>query len=160
MSRFTPFFTPTLPGLKRAYVSGPMTGYKDHNFPAFDEAAKGLRDRGYAVCSPADTSIFLGKLDHSVYLRFDFERILEADFLVGLRGWQASMGALAEMLMATRMGVKVWEWDSFEKYNLITTDRVENAIGARAKHPVLSEVAERVGGSLGLGSGWVTDEGV
>ncbi len=134
MSRFTPFFTPTnLRRPKRVYISGPMTGYKNNNFPAFDEAANTLRESGYAVCSPADTSAFLGKLDHAKYLRFDFERILEADFLVALDGWKHSMGALAELLMAARMGVQCWDWEDFNQYHFISASDVEHAIGRRAK---------------------------
>ena len=137
MSRLTPFFTPTQGTRKRAYVSGPMTGYKDHNFPAFDAASEKLRDLGYAVCSPADTSEFLGMdLDHSEFLRFDFEHILEADFLVALRGWESSMGALAELLMATRMGLKAWAWENFADFDLINAERVSTAIGVRANRPI------------------------
>lgn len=113
---------------KKAYISGPMTGYPDTNREAFAEAEDGLVEIGYAVCNPVKTSEWLGEMDHSDYLRFDFERILEADFLVALPGWELSLGAIAEILMATRMGVKVWRWENFEEYDLITYADVEKAI--------------------------------
>ncbi len=126
--RFTPFFKPYSSNRKRVYVSGPMTGYPDNNFPAFDLAASKLRDLGYQVCSPADTDKYLGQLTHEQYLRFDFERVLEADFLVALKGWQKSMGALSELLMAVRMGTKCWEWENFEEYNPILYEQIAEAI--------------------------------
>ncbi len=39
---------------KRVYVSGPMTGKKGFNIPAFDQAAILLRKLGYDVVSPAE----------------------------------------------------------------------------------------------------------
>lgn len=128
---FYPFFKP-YKGSKLVYVSGPMTGYPEHNFPAFNEAAEGLRKLGYRVCSPAETDGFLGigELTHAEYLRFDFQRVLESDFLVALDGWERSLGAISEILMAVRMGVKVWRWSTFENYDRVTYDDVAAAISA------------------------------
>ncbi len=111
------------------YITGPMTGYPNANEIAFREAAEALRDFGYMVCNPVETSTLLGELTHAEYLRFDFERILEADFLVALPGWQDSLGALSEILMAVRMDVKVWSWETFHDYNRITYLEVAAAIG-------------------------------
>ena len=128
---FTPFFKPydSAKG-KRVYISGPMTGYEEFNFPAFQQAAVGLRSMGYSVCSPAETDQFLGvgTMTHEQYLRFDFARVLEADFLVALDGWELSLGAISEILMAVRMGTKVWRWSTFENYDLITYGQVAAAI--------------------------------
>ncbi len=38
----------------RLYLAGPMSGIQQFNFPAFREAATGLRARGYDVVSPAE----------------------------------------------------------------------------------------------------------
>lgn len=40
--------------MKSVYVSGPMTGYPDFNFKAFDGVAAELRSGGVKVFSPAD----------------------------------------------------------------------------------------------------------
>ena len=125
--RFTPFFQP-YDGGKRVYISGPMTGEPDAGAVHFNAAAAALRKLGYMVCNPVETSDLLGELSHAEYLRFDFERVLEADFLVALKGWEHSMGALAEILMAVRMGTKVWEWESFGNYDQITYEQVVEAI--------------------------------
>ena len=36
------------------YVSGPMTGYPDLNFPAFDSFTADYRRKGHIVISPAE----------------------------------------------------------------------------------------------------------
>jgi hypothetical protein len=129
---FYPFFTPyDAPRGKRVYVSGPMTGYENNNHEAFGDASMVLRDMGYAVCNPCETTDILGDdgtLKHADFLRFDFERVLEADFLVALGGWERSMGAISEILMAVRMGVKVWSWETFENYDRIRYEDVAQAI--------------------------------
>lgn len=124
-----PFFKP-YNGKKNVYVSGPMTGYEEFNFPAFDEAAAVLRSLGYAVCSPAETDLILGvgALSHAQYLRFDFQRVLEADFLVALTGWEKSLGAISEILVAVRIGTPVWGWEKWEDYDRIRYERVAQAI--------------------------------
>ena len=129
-NRLTPFFVPITPENKRVYISGPMTGLKDSNAKAFDDAAVELILMGYSVCNPVDTSAVLGELTHAQYLRFDFERVLEADFLVALDGWEKSKGATAELLVATRIGTKCWRWSTFDRYDLITVEDVQKALGA------------------------------
>ncbi len=118
--QFTPFYTPALEHKVRVYISGPMTGYEDYNKIAFDEAAARFRALGFAVCSPVETSAILGfDLRHEDYLRFDFERILEADFLVVLDGWETSKGATAEVLVALRIGLEVWQTDELGRHGLV-----------------------------------------
>jgi len=36
------------------YISGPMTGLPEHNFPAFNAAAAYYRERGFEVINPAE----------------------------------------------------------------------------------------------------------
>ncbi len=38
----------------KVYISDPMTGIKDDNFPTFSAAARALRSVGYEVVNPAD----------------------------------------------------------------------------------------------------------
>jgi hypothetical protein len=36
------------------YLAGPMSGYPQHNLPLFEAAAKGLREAGLEIVSPAE----------------------------------------------------------------------------------------------------------
>lgn len=126
---FTPFYQP-FNGGRRVYVSGPMSGYDNNNFDEFDKTATTLRKRGFSVCSPSDTDRWLGELSHAEYLRFDFARVLEADLLVALEGWDRSEGALAEIFVALRIGTPVYEWKGERLRWQLDLPQVEHAIGA------------------------------
>ena len=110
----TPFFTPLEQVRGRVYISGKMSGTGPEQERRFDGVAESLRSAGYSVCNPYDTSEFLGNLKHTEYLRFDFARILEADFVLALTGWESSPGARAELHMALTMGLPVWEGEDLE----------------------------------------------
>ena len=40
--------------MKKIYLSGPMTGFKDYNYQMFNDAAKKLRAEGFEVVNPAE----------------------------------------------------------------------------------------------------------
>ena len=121
----TPFFTPLDAEESRVYISGPMTGFPGSNGKEFAKKAATLRADGYAVCNPVETSIILGDLSHPDYLRFDFARLLEADWMFALSGWEDSSGARAEIYMAVSMGLGVWS-----DYDLIHRVQLEEVIEA------------------------------
>jgi hypothetical protein len=85
------------------YLSGPMTGLPDNNYPAFNTAAEQLRDRGFEVVNPAEAPTCDTWLD---YMRLDLvELIQHADALVYLEGWQDSKGAGIEIYVAHALGI-------------------------------------------------------
>ncbi len=45
--------------MTKLYLSGPMSGIKDNNFPVFHAEAARLRALGYTVVSPAEITIAL-----------------------------------------------------------------------------------------------------
>ena len=89
------------------YLSGPMTGLPDFNYPAFNEAAKTLRDLGSYVFNPAEC--FNGKQDlpKEEYMRADIKAVLEATVVVTLDGWENSSGAQLEVEVAKAIGTPV-----------------------------------------------------
>lgn len=88
------------------YLSGPMTGYYLLNFPAFNTAAKLLREHGYTVLNPADYGADPAHT-WADYLRRDLYDVLAADTVAVLPDWQASRGAVLEVHVAQQLGVPV-----------------------------------------------------
>ncbi|MFG9313326.1 DUF4406 domain-containing protein [Pseudomonas aeruginosa] len=66
---------------RRIYIAGPMTGYKDYNFPAFNAQAEALRGLGYHVENPADHGVVDGA-EWQDYLRYDISRLSTCEVAV------------------------------------------------------------------------------
>lgn len=90
----------------RWYLSGPISGYPEHNAPQFNVAAKMLRERGYEVCNPIEFDETLG-LAWSDYLRKDIRALMDCGGVITLPGWQESRGANLEVHIAHSLGMMV-----------------------------------------------------
>lgn len=90
----------------RIYLSGPMSGLPDLNFPAFHAEAARLRALGYDVVSPAEVNP-----DHTMLweqcLRADIKALCDCDAIALMPGWENSKGAHLELHIAHRLGIKV-----------------------------------------------------
>lgn len=93
--------------MRTIYLSGPMTGYPDFNYPAFDYAAAKLRALGYNVLNPAEDFAGDTELDYEEYIRKDIKHVLTADLLVMLDGWEGSAGSHLEVAVAVGIGMPV-----------------------------------------------------
>lgn len=95
----------------KVYLAGPMTGYPEHNYPAFHDMAGRLRNEGYHVFNPAEIGPEYGAPDaFDVRQGFsEYTRIIceEADAVFMLPGWEKSTGARAEHAVATAVGVEI-----------------------------------------------------
>lgn len=91
---------------QRVYISGPMTGMPEHNFPAFNAEAARLRALGYDVVNPAELNPESEKTWHDC-LRKDLMELLTCDAIALLAGWQKSAGAHLEMHVAHRVGIEI-----------------------------------------------------
>lgn len=94
------------------YLSGPMKGYKDSNYPAFRLIAAQLRAAGHRVYDPSEfphdprTGPFPMRVAFAAYSAFI---CLEADTLCLMRGWENSQGVSAELALAKNCALDVVE---------------------------------------------------
>lgn len=107
----------------KLYISGPMRGLPEFNFPAFLEAGKMLRKMGHKPLSPAQRDLDNG-FDPTGYcgwedlasLGFSLREALaedcrmiceEAEGVVVLDGWEDSKGAKAEVALGQALGLPI-----------------------------------------------------
>lgn len=92
----------------KVYVSGPMSGIEDYNYPAFHEAAAHYRRLGFDVVSPAELNTDTdGRWED--YLRTDLRALLTCDAIAMLAGWESSRGANLELHVARALAMEVWD---------------------------------------------------
>lgn len=103
---------------RTAYISGPMSGLTDHNYPEFDRVAARWTDHGWAIFNPANN---FGGL-HTVgapeeggipirrdqFMRQDIHNLLQTDAIVMLDGWEKSKGATLEFLIAIELDLAIY----------------------------------------------------
>lgn len=99
----------------QVYLSGPMTGLPEWNFPAFEAAASALRALGLTVLSPHEKDLADGfdpsgdgaGFDLRAALEWDVAAVLDSDAVVLLPGWEDSPGCAVEVLTAKSLGIPV-----------------------------------------------------
>jgi hypothetical protein len=89
------------------YLSGPMSGIENHNFPAFNAEAIRLRSCGYTVVNPAEINP-LGTKTWEECLREDIKALASCDSVAMLPGWEHSTGAHLEMHIAHRLKMQIF----------------------------------------------------
>jgi hypothetical protein len=90
----------------RLYLAGPMTGFEDFNFPAFNKMAADLRALGYVVENPAEHGV-IEHADWSDYMAYDLTRLGLCGKVALLPGWENSKGARLEVHIARELGMTV-----------------------------------------------------
>jgi hypothetical protein len=92
------------------YISGPMSGIPELNFPAFIDAAERLRAVGVDVVSPTELPHNDEPSDQpwEFYLRHDLKALLDCDSIFMLPGWRKSRGARLEHLVAEKLNFRVF----------------------------------------------------
>jgi hypothetical protein len=109
---------------KTFYLSGPMAGYENLNFPAFEKAAAELRDTGMKIISPNEIDIPFDTAEATGedYLANDFAVMArECHGIILLKGWPASVGARAELEIALTL-----KWPVY--YYILTNMNQEGVI--------------------------------
>lgn len=98
------------------YITGPMSGYVDNNYPAFFDAEARLMNTGkFKIINPAriDEQFPIDRespRDWKWYMRVAVAQMLEADAVALLPGWQHSRGARIEEGLARALGMRVRMW--------------------------------------------------
>jgi len=96
----------------RIYLSGPMSGLPDLNFPAFTEAAARLRAVGHDVVNPAELVSTPG-LPYGECMRIDIAALVTCQALAQLPDWSQSRGAGVEFAVARAIGMRIGSVDDF-----------------------------------------------
>ena len=106
----------------KIYIAGPMRGYPEYNFPAFEEAENRLQILGHEVKSPHRMDLEIGfdprqdawtQEDSYKAIRRDVEAIIWCDVVVMLPGWDRSVGARAEHGIGQWAGKTILPYEHF-----------------------------------------------
>lgn len=92
--------------MSRIYVAGPMSGYKDHNFPLFNVVSDTLRSLGHEVVNPVELNPDVGTPWEDC-MRKDIAALMTCDTVALLPEWEASRGASLEVHVAKAFRMKV-----------------------------------------------------
>jgi hypothetical protein len=92
---------------QRLYVSGPMSGIAECNYPAFHEAERQLRRAGYDVRNPAHSQLAAGGAAYEDLIREDLVWLMECDAVALLPGHEDSRGSQLEQHVARVLGLPI-----------------------------------------------------
>lgn len=108
--------------MKTIYLSGPMTGLPEFNFPEFHRIAAELRAKGYEVINPAE----IEQPDKSwgACMRRDIVELMRADTVALLKGWEQSAGAGLEITIAGALGMECVDAYTLEPMDLAVEVRI------------------------------------
>lgn len=111
----------------KIYLAGPMRGYPDWGFPAFDRAEERWRAAGHTVLAPTaiDRALGIGPgIDQEAFdgfnrlaIRLDLAFILEVDALALLSGWEKSRGSAVELALAQFLGLPIYDAETMKPIN-------------------------------------------
>lgn len=121
--------------VKTVYISGPMRGMLNLNFPAFDAACVLFNKLGYRVHSPADADRADTRqgLSNAEYARRDLDVIFNCSHIAMLIGWEKSVGALAEFALARWLGLVILDATTGQLLKLSRGGDVLSAVDAYLK---------------------------
>lgn len=92
------------------YLSGPMTGIEENNYPAFNKLAKNLREGGHSVINP--TEVTPPAVDNwNEWMKVSLKAMMDADAILLMTGWEKSKGAVLENFIAEMLEYKIIRLD-------------------------------------------------
>ena len=124
----------------KIYIAGPMRGYEQLNFPAFDSARDRLKKKGWEVISPADLdrekigfdatkgdTLESTNFDMRQAVKRDIDALADCDAIYMLIGYEESYGAGAELACAEWLGLDV-TYESYDVLGPILTGDFQNTL--------------------------------
>ena len=111
---------------KRCYISGPMTGLPDLNFPAFNDMEQRLKAAGWDVVNPAKLNA--PGTDWETCMRVDIRELMRCSVVFVLKGWARSRGASMEIDIAINLGMKVVYVEDFTDKAIAGPERLNQLI--------------------------------
>jgi hypothetical protein len=90
----------------RCYISGPMSGLPEMNFPAFNERATILRGEGWDVVNPVDINPD-PEADWYDCIVADIQAMKGCTAIYMLTGWESSPGANIERWVAIKHKMQI-----------------------------------------------------
>lgn len=123
------------------YISGPMRGYPDYNYPTFAEAARALRgfEHRFYVISPAELGevrSWVGETSWNRYMLRDIIAVCFCQQMALLAGWEGSKGANVELTVARAIGLEV----RYFKSTVLGDGVQHHSLGAAPPEPDLGKV--------------------
>ena len=92
--------------MRSVYISGPMTGLPDYNYPAFHDAAARLKTNGFDPVSPTSIGQHDGwTWDDYMARAIELQKGCDGVYMLP---WRRSRGATVEFYVAQALGQRVW----------------------------------------------------
>lgn len=100
---------------KTVYIAGPMAGKENLNREAFERAAQKLSTEGWTVYDPVEIGEMYGTAEEiqsdpelmAKVIKAELGFVSRADAIYLLEGWENSVGAKRELLVAFGCGLDV-----------------------------------------------------
>lgn len=90
------------------YISGPMSGIPELNYPAFFEMESLLKNMGYVVENPATIPEPKDRFPlWRSYMNHALNQLVKCDSIIMLEGWEKSKGACCEFEVARRLNMNI-----------------------------------------------------
>jgi hypothetical protein len=95
--------------INKIYISGPITGRANCNYPEFFRVEKLIEGiDGSRPVNPARHFKGVTTLPWTTYMKKDIAAILSCDGIAMMAEWESSVGAIIELIVALSIGLKVY----------------------------------------------------
>lgn len=97
------------------YLSGPITGTPQNNYPEFKKVEERMNAVGLKVLVPHDffEGMDTSEFKHNDYMRICIEKMMKATLIVTLKGWEDSVGCKMEINIARELNIPVQPVSTF-----------------------------------------------